>query len=47
MYKCGDGKAISGSSANITFTIDDPDAILKCTLNGKEIHPCTCVIIVK
>ena len=41
---CGDGVAIIGSSANVTFTSDDPGAVFNCKLNGKKIIPCKYMI---
>ena len=40
VYTCGGGVAIIGSSANVTFTSDDPGAMFNCKLNGKRISPC-------
>ena len=39
LYQCGD-PVISGNSANVTFTSDDPDATFRCRLNGRRIRQC-------
>jgi len=40
IYTCGDGVIVSGTSANLHFTSDDPGATFTCRLNGKILTPC-------
>jgi len=40
VYTCGDGVTVSGTSANLHFISDDPDATFMCRLNGRSIGEC-------
>ena len=40
VYTCGDGVTVSGTSANLHFISDDPDATFTCRLNSKKLNSC-------